>query len=159
MMCYNNDVEMNEIFKECKGELISLNIPIDINATIKKANLTINSGICEHNPFSNTNSIKIAQNILDTNNSNLIKKIMTHELLHTCPDCLRHTGKWLEYAKKVDEAFHYGIMEQDDTLGISNPELPILSSFKCPKCGAIYKSRTKKENCKCTFCNTEMTLN
>lgn len=87
--------------------------------------------------------VEIASSLLDeqTPESLLIETLM-HEILHTCDGCMKHTGKWKQYADKVNAAYGYNI-----TRTAGREELPenISADLKpkyrvvCKSCGAVYE--------------------
>ena len=47
--------------------------------------------------------IEIAEVLLQDHVSDIaVKNTLIHELLHTCPGCFSHTGKWKQYADHVN---------------------------------------------------------
>lgn len=95
-------------------------------------------------------SINISVYLLDIRNDKKnIMKTIYHECLHCCDECWKdgHTGKWLEYAKKVSREF--------DT------EITRCGSFFEELNEEVYKEKQEKEKerykaynytCKCNEC-------
>ena len=74
--------------------------------------------------------IEIAESLLadDRISEKACKETIIHELLHTCKGCMRHTGKWKQYAELMNCA-----------------EMAIKYVFTCGGCGAtIYRKRDSK---------------
>ena len=72
-----------------------------------------------------------------------LKNTIIHELLHTCPDCMKHTGEWKEYADMVNRAFGYNIKrtssEEDkcaENINRAEREDKIKYRLQCEKCTA-----------------------
>lgn len=98
-------------------------------------------------------SINISADLLKSEEShNGLVSTVVHELLHTCPNCMKHTGEWKMYADKVNAAYGYkGISitrcKSAEDLGVK--ELPVFNTYKyavvCDDCGgaAKYKRMTK----------------
>lgn len=94
-----------------------------------------------------TYKINISAELLksDATKTGLLQTVI-HELLHTCPDCMCHTGAWKRYAELVNRAYgHQGIKVTRCTsaaaLGIdpSEREIPYKYAIICPRCGVIAK--------------------
>lgn len=96
-------------------------------------------------------SINISVYLLDMRNDKKnVMKTIYHECLHCCDECWKdgHTGKWLEYAKKVSRAF--------DT------EITRCGSFFEELDEEVYKEKMEKEKekrknlynytCECSNC-------
>lgn len=76
----------------------------------------------------------------------LLRQILAHEILHTCPGCDNHGQSWKLYAQKMNQAFGYDIKR---TSSYEELELPAPQQERrtryvlvCQKCGArIQRSR------------------
>lgn len=110
--------------------------------------------------------IEISKTLADERNPReSLKKVVMHELLHTCPDTNGHDKKWKEYAKRVNRAYGYNITTTDNSksLGIVINCVPkkIRYRFQCQNCGAIVeKQRASKftknpELYQCSRCGGE----
>lgn len=80
------------------------------------------------------------------------KTTIIHEILHTCPDGMRHTGKWKEYARLMNDTYGYNIKRTTSGTekGVENYEskqMPVKYVFRCKYCNQII-TRTRK--CKFT---------
>ncbi len=64
------------------------------------------------------------------------KKILAHEILHTCYGCRNHGARWLAYAKRMQTAYGYSITRVDsyEKLGVSVQESPRYVVC-CRRCG------------------------
>ncbi len=71
-----------------------------------------------------------------------LKETLLHELIHTCDNCMTHTGEWLRLVNKVNAYYGYnikrtesaaekGITEEQQTRGRKTIQC------KCKKCGKI----------------------
>lgn len=99
-------------------------------------------------------NININADLLKSEESHIgLVSTVVHELLHTCPNCMKHTGEWKMYADKVNVAYGYkGISitrcKSAEDLGVK--ELPVFTTYKyavvCPICGAFVKY-TRKSKC------------
>lgn len=63
-----------------------------------------------------------------------LKKIVCHELIHTCDGCMNHDRKFRKYAKLVDRHYGYNLMVYDDD---ATRKEAIQNVMSCPKCGCI----------------------
>lgn len=81
------------------------------------------------------------------------KATIIHEILHSCKECKGHTGKWKEYAQRMNALYGYNIkrVTTGEEKGVENyhqlTNLPIRYVFRCKYCGAIV---AKKRQCKFT---------
>lgn len=65
-----------------------------------------------------------------------LRETLFHELLHTAPDCMKHTGNWKQYAQLVNRELNLNISRT-----VSGPDAPIPKGrtcyrFICLGCGA-----------------------
>ena len=96
--------------------------------------------------------IEIAESLLadDRISEKACKETIIHELLHTCKGCMRHTGRWKQYAELMNRAYGYNIKRVTEGYekGIENykaSEMAIKYVFTCGGCGAtIYRKRDSK---------------
>lgn len=88
-----------------------------------------------------------------------IRDTIIHELLHTVPGCMNHTGKWRELAQMVNRELPGYTVERvtkPPEKGLPEPEKPYL--VQCTKCGqSIQRSRKSclilhPENYRCGVC-------
>lgn len=64
---------------------------------------------------------------------NGLKNTIIHELLHTCPDCMCHTGLWKKYADMVNAAYGYGIKRTSSAEEKNTENLNESTRFEIPK--------------------------
>lgn len=99
--------------------------------------------------------IQIASRLLtdDRISEKACKDTIIHEILHSCPECKGHTGKWKEYAQIMNVKYGYDIkrITSGEEKGVENyistRGLPLKYVFKCKYCG---NSIAKKMECKFT---------
>ncbi|MBQ1597176.1 MAG: SprT-like domain-containing protein [Lachnospiraceae bacterium] len=122
-------------------------------------------GLCRQNP-DNTFEIQIAQRLLTDEriSRQSCKETIIHEILHTCKDCMKHTGKWKHYAQVVNQVYGYNIkrVTTGSEKGVedydSSSSLPVKYIFTCGCCGAtIYRKRESRftkyyRQYRCTRC-------
>lgn len=81
------------------------------------------------------------------------KETILHEILHSCPGCNGHTGKWKEYAQIVNAKYGYNIKRttSGEEKGVENycsaKQLQVKYMFCCRYCEHTI---TKKKKCKFT---------
>jgi hypothetical protein len=93
--------------------------------------------------------IEICNDILkDDIPDNITCNVIIHELLHTCKDCMCHTGQWKIYANMVNRSYSkYNIQRcstEAELKAINYKELKMTGKYamKCEKCGKIiYRDR------------------
>lgn len=149
---------LNAAVKEAMDICDSLNIPY-ANVDSFTVNYRAKSrwGQCRAKRYNGriyNYSININADLLKSEEShNGLVSTVIHELIHTCPNCMKHTGEWKMLADKVNRAYgHQGISitrcKSAEDLGVK--ELPTFSNYKyavvCPKCGAAARY-TRKSKC------------
>ena len=139
----------------CIGERISF----EINKRAKTR-----WGLCRKNR-DGSYQIQIAGILLEDNriSEKSCKETIIHELLHTCEGCMKHTGRWKQYALKMNRLYGYDIKRVTTGVekGVENyrsSQLPGKYMFVCKSCGAvIYRKRESRftrnyRNYICTRC-------
>ena len=146
--------DVHKLINTCLSEVTSIGIKPSKNIT-----WSINSraksrwGLCKKTgPFAF--EIQIAECLLtdDRISETNCKETIIHEILHTCPKCMNHTGKWKEYAALLNEAYGYNIKRVKSTaeMGVEKREVkrqPVKYAFECKKCGQRIE---RKKECKFT---------
>ena len=133
-----------QITSECIKELKDVGIPIndDRIMELKFARLPKeDAGICTlyaNNTFCIRISLFFRNEEIDISE---LRATVCHELLHTCPNCHEHTGKWIEYAKKVDDVYGYEISAYKTDFDLKNKHMPVIHRLRCPKCGGYWNIR------------------
>ena len=86
-------------------------------------------GLCKQNP-DKTFEIQIAEALLtdDRITEKSCKETIIHEILHTCKNCMKHTGQWKYYAEVMNQVYGYNIKRI--TTGMEKGNL-IASDFLC----------------------------
>lgn len=146
--------DLEKLTEICLKEVTSLGIKPAKNIT-----WTINKraksrwGLCKKvSPFSF--EIQIAECLLTDERISEIscKETIIHEILHTCPGCMNHTGKWKLYASKINETYGYHIARTKSAkdMGVEDREIkrqPVKYVFECKQCGQRIERR---KECKFT---------
>lgn len=110
--------------------------------------------------------IQIAARLLEDDRipEKACKDTIIHEILHSCPECSGHKGKWLEYATIINGKYGYDIKRTTSGTekGVedyeSSKKLRIKFIFRCRYCGyTIYKKKACKfthyyKNYRCMIC-------
>ena len=65
-----------------------------------------------------------------------VRRVLAHEVLHTCPGCANHGPRWKEYAARMNRAYGYGIARTDsfEALGLID-ERQARYVVRCTQCG------------------------
>lgn len=147
--------DLNTLMQECMKEMKAIGIPIRDEEVKEICSADINYwGICEDNRYLKEYRILINNDLLDEKCPiTVLKEIIIHELIHTCPRCMGHGKTFVKYAIMMDEAYHYHVLESKDENSIFHPEKPILHRFICPNCGSTYDSRRPEGEYWCIFCH------
>lgn len=141
-----NEKEINYLLQEVMTEATALGIPYSKNLQQK---ITINKraksrfGCCKKSGrgLKVTFEIELSERLLVCDKK-LVKQILAHELLHTCPNCANHGTNWKAYAQKLNATFGYqikrtasaeefGIQKDTNTSVLKDNYL-----LQCKKCGA-----------------------
>lgn len=97
-------------------------------------------GLCKK-VAKNTFEIEIAEALLqDSVSDQAVKDTIAHELLHTVPGCLKHTGKWKNFATAVNArlaGYNIKRAESHEDKGMEAPptETHYRYLLKCSGCG------------------------
>jgi predicted SprT family Zn-dependent metalloprotease len=161
--------DLNKVAKECMSELDAIGIEygyvskFEVNTRAKhRWGQTCRKG--------DVYTINISSVLLDERTDyNGLKATIIHELLHTCEDCMCHTGEWRRLANKVNRYYPYNIQRtaSNESVGLSEAQQKEIKEkeiancryqIQCKKCGRIVRrSRASNftkhpENYKCGFC-------
>jgi predicted SprT family Zn-dependent metalloprotease len=91
----------------------------------------------------------------------VIKEILAHEILHSCPSSMNHGITWKKYCQKMERAYGYRLERTSsyEKLGIEDPRgaKNYRYMIECNRCGQrIYRQRksslseqTNKYRCRC----------
>ena len=148
---------LNAAVKEAMDICDSLDIPYaNVNSFTVNYRAKSRWGQCRAKKYNGriyNFSININADLLKSEEShNGLVSTVIHELIHTCPNCMKHTGEWKMLADKVNAAYGYrGISitrcKSAEDLGVK--ELPAFQVYKyavvCEDCGGVarYKKMTK----------------
>ncbi len=141
--------DLHKLVAECQADLASVGIK---HGTVSK--WTVNTraktrwGLCRK--LSNgTYEIEIAQILLQDDTTDIAaKNTIIHELLHTCPGCLNHTGKWIQLAQIVNYRLPmYNIKRttsaDEKGVAVRRKEPVYRYILKCGSCGREIKRQKK----------------
>lgn len=127
----------------CLAEVDRLKIP-----RAKSITFTLNSraktrlGVCKKT--GDYYIIEIASSLLDerTPLKEGLKNTLVHEILHTCRGCMKHTGRWKQYADRMNAAYGYQIKRAATREeGLVPEALAPQPRYRvtCQHCGAVYE--------------------
>ena len=102
----------------------------------------------------------------DEADDDAIMKVLIHEILHTCKDCMTHKGEWKRLANIVNANTKYNITRTNsyENFGIEKPKKEKKHNyvFVCEKCGHVFiRERSSKftrnyHNYRCGGCGGEL---
>ena len=156
---------LDEMFRECIDEMNAIDIPFG-----KIVKVTVNYraksrwGQCSRTYDCLgrvTYTININCDLCHPDASEKgLKETIIHEILHTCPNCMCHTGEWKRLANLVNDCYNYNVKrcnsseekgmdefyKQHDELARKQPTWKY--TIKCKSCGKIVGRKQKA--CKIT---------
>ena len=105
---------LEEVFNECIDEMLAIDIPFG-----KITEVTINYraksrwGQCQKRydyTVGTIYKININADLCHPDASERgLKETIIHEILHTCPNCMCHTGEWKRLADFVNDCYGYDV--------------------------------------------------
>lgn len=147
--------DFDKLINDCLYEITSVGIRPG-NITEWKINRRSKErwGMCTKKPNGEC-IIQISARLLEDDNisEKACKDTIIHEILHSCPECKGHTGKWKEYALLMNRTYGYNIkrVTSGHEKGIEDyhvtRHLEIKYVFRCSCCG---NTIFKKKKCKFT---------
>jgi hypothetical protein len=140
---------LEKLCQECMEELNAIGIKYG-NIKEFKVNSRAKSrwGLCSKE--NGTYTIEISNDLLADNiKDDKVKNVIIHEILHTCDNCMSHTGEWKRLAGIVNDCYAcYNIKrgETEEEVGCIRVHKARKENYTyaviCNKCGqVIYKSR------------------
>lgn len=135
--------DLQNIANECLAEVDRLKIP-RAKAITFAANCRAKTrlGVCKKT--GDRYVIEIATSLLDERAplKEGLKNTLVHEILHTCRGCMKHTGRWKQYADRMNAAYGYAIQRTASREEGLVPE-PLAPKPRyrivCQSCGAVYE--------------------
>lgn len=104
---------LEEVFRECIDEMNAIEIPFG-----KITEITVNYraksrwGQCckKFDVYGSVYTININCDLCHPEASEKgLKETIIHEILHTCPNCMCHTGEWKRLADLVNDCYGYNV--------------------------------------------------
>lgn len=103
------EARLAEVYKECIDELDAIGVPygnivsVTVNYRAKRR-----WGLCKM--VGESYKININADLLSVYASEKgLKETVIHEILHTCPNSMCHTGEWKKWATLVNDCYSYNI--------------------------------------------------
>lgn len=135
--------QLNELLQQVWEEARALNIPVSkhISPSLQINNRTkTRFGGCKKVKgfVHDTYQIEISRVLLSAE-AHVVKEILAHEILHTCPGCMNHGSTWKMHCRKL-EAVHGYRLERTTSyakLGITDQRKPRPKRYliQCNQCG------------------------
>lgn len=139
-------LDLQKCYNECKAELDSIGIKYGNIISIQSVNLSPRMwGRCIRD--GDVYKIEINKILLESAESYRgLKNTIIHEMLHSCPDSMKHTGNWKNLARIVNSKLGYSISRcsSNEELGVKIDAIEQNYKYacKCDKCGKVlYKNR------------------
>lgn len=158
----NADVYLNSVAKICEKELDVLNIPYAKGITYSvNTRATSRWGQCRYDGKTKSYSINISNVLVDPSTVSGLKNTIIHELLHSVPNGMGHTGEWKKFATIVNNHYGYDIKRVNTSVE-KGVELKNNDNSKyvfiCEGCGQIIRRNRRSkfvdnpQNYKCGKC-------
>jgi len=147
--------DFKRLQKECLDEVIAAGItPGNIVEWKINTRAKTRWGKCTKERATGNCIIEISNRLLEDDriSEKDCKTTMIHEILHSCKDCMAHTGKWKEYATIMNLKYGYNIkrVTKGEEKGVENhtsKSMPYKYRYRCSRCGQLVM---KKKACKFT---------
>lgn len=136
--------DLQSIYMEVKTELKRINMDyspriagIKVNGRLKAC-----AGQCTLNLLSGVYFIEIARFMVqDAVETQSLKNVIAHEIIHTCPDCMNHDAEFTKRAGRLNRMLGYNVKisdteEEMSKHGVEVPHESYKYAFVCKKCGA-----------------------
>lgn len=141
--------DVQKLAAECLVDLATLGIPYGrVKRWVINSRAKARWGLCKKLP-DGCFEIEIAETLLQDDVADMsVKNTVMHELLHTCPGCLRHTGKWKQYATLVNRRMPiYNITRttssEEKGVTVRRKEPVYRYILKCSDCGGEIRRQKK----------------
>ena len=169
MTLQEKTVLLKRLTAECVADAKANNIKLGNIRSIVPGALNRTWGECELKP--DGKYVIVINNFLldESNDLKKVKDTVMHELLHTCKDCMCHTGEWKRLANIMNSK-GYNITRTGNvkSVGLSQDQLTDYNfyreektkyKFRCTCCGVIVRKERKSkftehpENYRCGRCH------
>jgi SprT-like family. len=131
--------DLQRLFLESKMELDAIGIEYSKNiVSCDVTNRTAIFGNCRKS--GNNYYILISKQLLQDNiTDEATKETIIHELLHTCKNCMCHTGEWKRLAQLVSDCYYKYDITRTSSFESKGIERQVAYKYtcKCKKCGKI----------------------
>ena len=130
--------KLDRLLREVVDQARSLDIPVSqqLEGSVRvSARAVRRLGVCRWEEGHYV--IQVAARLLQAPEG-LIRQILAHEALHTCPGCMNHGPSWKLYAQKMNQAYGYQIsrLTPEAQLPLLEPKGQYL--LRCIQCGAQF---------------------
>ena len=90
--------------------------------------------------------IEISKTVLEAEEG-ILRSILAHEVLHTCPGCQNHKERWQAYGSAMEKAYGYRIRRTwtYEGMGLEDPRKARAFKYRlrCERCGAEILRRNR----------------
>lgn len=143
------DFYLKKVINECKALNIPVSKKIDRNIAVNRRAKSRFASCKKNKTYSGEIfTIEVSEALLAAED-NIIKEILTHEVLHTCPGCYNHGIKWKTFAEKLNQYYGYNIKTTAsyEEIGLHKPDVKrkIKYIITCQKCGnQLFRQKKSK---------------
>lgn len=142
--------QLNQLLQQVINEALALGIPVSrqISPSLQVNQRTkARFGGCKKVKgfLHSTYQIEISKVLLHAE-TGMMKEILAHEVLHSCPGCMNHGPTWKNHCKKMEDAYGYRLERTStyEKLGIEDQRESKTYRYvvECTRCGQrIYRQR------------------
>ena len=158
-------MNINQFLQDCINDLLTIGIPVskEIDPDVRIKKVTSYAGRCSGRK---PHVITLSEYVLG--NEDVLKDVVYHELIHTCPGCQNHGWKFKEYAYKINQIYQTNIstrmdVETFERIGMRDAYIRDAKyKISCPGCGqTIYRKRASEltkhpEHYRCGRCHGKL---
>lgn len=152
--------DLHAVARDCLGTLSRLGIPVGIIREIAPDTRSRRRwGVCRKDADGTFRILISVRLLSDDAPLDALRDTLFHELLHTAPNCMNHTGNWKQYAERLNKELGLNITRATtaDSIGVPEDDR-IRYRFVCRGCGTVqirYRSckfTNHPERYRCALC-------
>lgn len=131
--------ELTNLLVECIYEAQKV-IPVKIskiNLNVKVGAYKSRLGECSKDWRNNTFQISLSKYLLECD-TQLIKEVLLHEIIHTCDGCFNHGKLFQAYVRTINNFYSYNIATIRNNNKQFGEKIQRKYKLTCTKCGTVF---------------------